>query len=104
MIGDISAAREILARLPETPLELDHGAGHCLVAAPQILRAALPLPSELSDSSRWLAGSDEQKALLTWLTAHESLLHWHEKTGIYTRGGQLLAGGSEIAWHRRVHQ
>lgn len=84
MIGDLAAAREILDRLPEKPIKLDHGAGQCLVAAPQTLRAVLPLPAQLSDSSRWLAGSEEQRSLLDWLSAHESRLHWHEKSGSYT--------------------
>lgn len=84
MIGDLAAAREILERLPEKPIKLDHGAGQCLVAAPQTLRAVLPLPAELSDSSRWLAGSDEQKALLAWLSEHEPHLRWQEESGGYT--------------------
>jgi hypothetical protein len=87
MIGDITAAREILERLPEKPIKLDHGAGQCLIAAPQTLRAALPLPAELSDSSRWLAGSDQQKALLTWLSEHERNLRWQEESGSYTAVG-----------------
>lgn len=83
MIGEVAAAGEILDRLPDKPIKLDHGAGSCLVAAPQTLRAALPLPAEFADSSRWVAGSDAQKALLAWLSTHQDRLQWDEKDGRY---------------------
>ena len=75
--------REIVDRLPAKPIKRDHGAGQCLVVAPQTPCAVLPLPAELSDSTRWLAGSDTQKALLNWLSAHETHLHWQERSGSY---------------------
>ena len=78
--------REIVDHLPAKPIKRDHGAGQCLVAAPQTLRAVLPLPPELSDSTRWLAGSDEQRALLNWLSAHEKHLQWQEMSGSYAAG------------------
>jgi hypothetical protein len=55
----------------------------CLVAAPQVLRASLPLPAELTDSTRWLAGSEEQGRLRTWLADKERALQWMNVHGVY---------------------
>jgi len=83
LIGDISAAHDIIAHLPDKPVKLDHGAGQCLVAAPQVLRATLPLPADLSDSTRWLAGSEDQTRLKAWLSANQPALRWNEKQAVY---------------------
>jgi phosphatidylglycerophosphatase C len=82
--GDLSAAFEIVEHLPAEPPVLDHGAGYCLVAPVQALKAALPtLPRELADVSRWLAGSDEQAALREWLARHGTTLRWDEHRAVY---------------------
>jgi len=83
LIGDITAAHDIIERLPDKPVKLDHGAGQCLVAAAQVLRASLPLPADLTDSTRWLEGSEEQARLKAWLAIHERALRWVEEQGVY---------------------
>lgn len=92
LTGELAAAREIVERLPRTPPRLDHGAGHCLTAAPEVLRAVLPLPPELSDSRRWLAGSHEQATLTRWLSEHEKGLSWRERDAVYVWSGEPAAG------------
>ena len=83
LTGDLAGAREVIEHLPVAPPVLDHGAGYCLVAPVQALKAALPLPRELHDSSRWLAGTSEQAALRAWLEEHRDALAWDEASGVY---------------------
>ena len=83
LTGDIAAAHDIIEHLPPKPVKLDHGAEQCLVAAPQVLRATLPLPAGLADSTRWLAGSEEHARLKAWLADHERALQWMGKQGVY---------------------
>jgi hypothetical protein len=88
LAGDVSGADEVVAHLPATPFQLDHGAGYCLMAPQQALRAALPqLPATLLDTSRWLAGSTEQAALRGWLEQHAGRLVWDEVRAVYEVGG-----------------
>jgi hypothetical protein len=63
LTGDLAAADVIVDHLPAKALRLDHGAGICLVIPLYALSAALPLPADLKDARRWLAGSAEQAAL-----------------------------------------
>lgn len=84
LTGDLSGADEVIDHLPAEPYALDHGAGYCLVAPAQALKAALPaLPGELHDTSRWLSGSSEQAALRAWLARHRSAFVWDEARAIY---------------------
>jgi hypothetical protein len=83
LTGDLTAADVILDHLPGTAVKLDHGAGICLAAPLYALSAALPLPAELKNTSRWLAGSAEQAALRAWLTKYRDRLRWLEAEGLY---------------------
>lgn len=83
LCGDLAAAETILHHLPEAPVRLDHGAGLCLVLPVHVLASALPLPRELTETRRWLAGSAEQGALRAWLAAHCGGLRWVESDGAY---------------------
>jgi hypothetical protein len=83
LIGKLDAAEVILDHLPAKAFKLDHGAGYCVVMPQTVLRTALPLPSELTDINRWLAGSIEQDQLRAWLTANRERLLWNEKDGVY---------------------
>jgi hypothetical protein len=83
LTGDLSAAGVIVDHLPAKPTKLDHGAGICLVMPLHALSTALPLPRELVDTSRWLAGSPEQAALAAWLAEHREDLRWAEAEGVY---------------------
>lgn len=87
LCGDLAAAEAILDHLPEAPIERDHGAGLCLVLPFYVLASALPLPHELADIRRWLAGSAEQGALRAWLAAHRGRLRWVEAAGAYALEG-----------------
>ena len=81
--GNISSADVIVNLLPDRPYKLDHGAGRCLVAAIYALKNALPLPAELVNTDRWIAGSPEQAALRTWLNQNRDRLRWMEVEGEY---------------------
>jgi hypothetical protein len=83
LTGDLSAAGMILDHLPIEAARLDHGAGFCLVAPLHALSAALPLPRELADTTRWLAGSREEEAIRAWLSEHGKDLQWVETDGVY---------------------
>jgi hypothetical protein len=83
LTGDLTAADVILDHFPATAYRLDHGAGICLVTPQNALKAALPLPSQLQDIDRWLAGSPEQAALRAWLTDHRDRLRWFDASGFY---------------------
>lgn len=83
LCGDLAAAETILDCLPAAPIERDHGAGLCLVLPFHVLASALPLPRELAETRRWLAGSAEQGALRAWLAAHRGRLRWVEEAGAY---------------------
>lgn len=87
--GDLPAARIIINHLLAEIPKLDHGAGFCLLTPFYALRAALPLPKDLTDTDRWLAGSAEQAALGAWLTEHASNLRWDEASGAYHLAGIL---------------
>lgn len=87
LCGDLAAAEAILDHLPAAPIERDHGAGLCLVLPFHVLAAALPLPRELAETRRWLAGSAEQGALRAWLAAHRGRLRWLEAAGAYALEG-----------------
>jgi hypothetical protein len=91
LIGDKSAARTIVDRLPPAPPRLDHGAGFCLIAAQQVLAAVLPLPAELADIQRWLAGSPEQGALRAWVDQHQDRLLWDQDAAVYKLAGATSA-------------
>jgi hypothetical protein len=83
LTGDLSAAGVILDHLPARAMKLDHGAGICLVVPLYALRTALPLPEDLTDTKRWLAGSADQTALRAWLSEHRDDLRWLEAVGEY---------------------
>jgi hypothetical protein len=83
LTGDLAAADVVLDHLPEQPAKLDHGAGYCLVAPLFALSTALPLPSEVADTSRWLAGTPEQAAIRAWLADHQHQLQWVEADATY---------------------
>src|SRR5215831_9622457 len=83
LCGDIAAAEVILDHLPVDAFKLDHGAGICLVAPLYALSATLPLPAQLKDTNRWLAGSTEQTALRAWLAEHRGKLRWVEEKAIH---------------------
>lgn len=83
LCGEIAAADVILDRLPAQPVRRDHGAGRCLVLPVQALAAVLPLPPELADSSRWLAGSPAQADMRAWLNVHRGTLRWDETGSVY---------------------
>jgi len=84
LTGDLTAADVILDHLPAEPYKLDHGAGICWVTPQYALNAALPLPADLTDTDRWLAGSPEQAALRRWLAGHRDQLQWIEADGVYS--------------------
>jgi len=82
LVGELAGADEILDHLPAARIELDHGAGYCLIVPMQALQTALPLPPDLRNA--WLvAGSDEQAALRRWLGRHRSRLVWERTSGQY---------------------
>jgi hypothetical protein len=83
LTGDLSSAGMILDHLPVKATKLDHGAGFCLVTPLHALSAALPLPRELADTTRWLAGSPEQGAIRAWVGEHGEDLRWVEADGVY---------------------
>lgn len=83
LCGEIEAADDILQRLPAVAPKRDHGAGYCAVLPQTALRACVPLPAELSDTSRWLAGSAEQAALRQWFNENRGRLKWNEQEGVY---------------------
>ena len=83
LIGDLYAASIIVDHLPAKPFKLDHGAGYCVVMPQTVLCTSLPLPAELTDINRWLAGSEVQTALRNWLKQHSGKLLWHENKGVY---------------------
>jgi hypothetical protein len=85
LCGDIAAADVILDHLPVEAFKPDHGAGICLVAPLYALSATLPLPAQLKDMNRWLAGSAEQAALRAWPAEHRGKLRWVEAKAIYCR-------------------
>lgn len=83
LTGDLVAAHVIIDQLPANAFKLDHGAGFCLVAPLHALSDALPLPADLKDTRRWVAGSVEQAALRAWLSEHRDKLRWVEADGVY---------------------
>jgi hypothetical protein len=85
--GDLAAANLILDYLPTRAVELDHGAGICLVMPLYALATALPLPANLQETKRWVRGSPEQTALRAWLAEHRDKLQWIETEGVYRRIG-----------------
>jgi hypothetical protein len=83
LTGDLAAADVILDHLPATPIELDHGAGICLVAPLFALSTSLPLPEPLTDTRRWVAGSPDQARLRGWLAEHRRDLRWADADAQY---------------------
>jgi hypothetical protein len=83
LTGDPSAADVIVDRFPAKMFDLDHGSGICLLAPFHAMSAALPLPADLKDTTRWLAGSPEQAALRQWIVRNREALHWIEKDAAY---------------------
>jgi hypothetical protein len=78
LIGEIDAADEILDALPQVPFARDHGMGHCLIAAVEILAAVVPLPAAAMPPAMWCAGSAEQAEAKAWLASHRDRLVWRE--------------------------
>jgi hypothetical protein len=83
LTGDLAAADVILDHLPVQTIELDHGAGICLVTPFYALSTVLPWPAELKYSRRWTAGSEAQAALRAWLGGHRDRLVWRRIEGVY---------------------
>ena len=83
--GDLAGADLVLENLPADTVRLDHGAGHCLLAAQEAFTACLPLPAELRDASRFTAGSTSQQQARAWLATHSDKLHWKDAEGVYGR-------------------
>lgn len=86
LTGDLAAAAVILDHLPVEAAKLDHGAGICLVMPLYALKTGLPLPAELTETNRWLAGSADQAALRAWLAENGHRLFWIEAAGVYHLG------------------
>ncbi len=83
LIGEPSAADDILDTLPPQPFARDHGMGHCLVAPVEILSIVVPLPAANVPAAQWCAGSAEQAAAKAWLATHRDRLVWRELEGDY---------------------
>jgi hypothetical protein len=83
LTGEIAAAKVIIDSLPARAFKSDHGAGYCVTAAVNSLNAALPLPADLKDTTRWLAGSPEQERLRSWFSEQKSKLRWSQAEGVY---------------------
>jgi hypothetical protein len=83
LAGDLGAAGIILDLLPAEAFKTDHGAGYCAVLPLHALSGGLPLPPDLKDTNRWLAGSPTQAALKAWLAANRDNLRWIKPDGIY---------------------
>jgi len=83
--GDISAAEQVLDRLPPEPHHVDHGSGFCFVLAQRAMAHILPLPESLKEKpgQTWLAGSQAQADVRAWLEEHRDKLRWDEKEGVY---------------------
>jgi hypothetical protein len=84
LVGDVAGAHEVLDHLPATPVRLDQGAGYCMLVPTLAMLAALPLPENLRDRARWLAGSSEEADLRAWLGQHHGRLVWDEAAGRYS--------------------
>jgi hypothetical protein len=85
LTGDLAAAEVILDNLPAKAFKLDQGAGICMVIPLYALSTALPLPTHLKNTARWVAGSAEQTALRAWLADHRDKLRWVAADGVYLR-------------------
>jgi hypothetical protein len=83
LTADLAAAEVILEQLPSEDFKLDHGAGICVLAALRVLCAALPLPTGMPRTERWLAGLPEPAMLQVWLAEHHHKLRWLETQGLY---------------------
>jgi hypothetical protein len=83
LTGDLAAANMVLDHLPAHAIEVDHGAGICLVMPLYALSTALPLPANLKETKRWVQDSPEQAALRTWLAENRERLQWNESDGRY---------------------
>jgi hypothetical protein len=83
LTGDLDAAEIIVDHLPLKSFQVDHGAGYCVVLPQSVLCTSLPLPADLTDIDRWLAGSKSQAALRTWLKTNHERLSWSEKNSVY---------------------
>lgn len=83
LTGDLNAADVILDQLPARAPRLRFGQRYCLLMPFRTLSAVLPLPPELAEPDLWLAGSQEQAALRSWLAEHRSALRWAETEGVY---------------------
>ena len=84
--GHLPASQRVLDLLPDQPYALEHGAGWCQTLPVKAFKTALPVPGNLDDTDRWLAGSPEQSALREWLTQHHGKLNWIEAEGRYQLG------------------
>ncbi|HET9960038.1 MAG TPA: hypothetical protein VFQ61_36350 [Polyangiaceae bacterium] len=85
LMGEVAAARVLIEHLPERRIQLDHGAGRCLILPLYVLQTAIPWPSEVGEARSWLAGSAEQRALSSWLDDNAARLVWIEAEGRFLR-------------------
>ncbi len=83
LTGELAAAELIVENLPVAAHQGRFGQRYCPLMPFRTLSAALPLPPDLADPDRWLAGSAEQAALRAWLTEHHDRLRWVEADGTY---------------------
>jgi hypothetical protein len=87
LTGDLAAADDIVDNLPAAAPALRYGQRYCPLMPFRTLSAALPLPPELADPDRWIAGSPEQAALRAWLAENRDRLGWMETEGEYKLKG-----------------
>ncbi len=83
LTGEISWATTVLERLPTAPPAQRFGQRYCPLMPYRTLLAVLPLPKELTNLDRWIAGSPEQAALLAWLARHGGQLQWRPAEARY---------------------
>jgi hypothetical protein len=98
LIGDLAGADTVLEQLPDAPMTRSRRLPPMVLAPAQTVSAALPLTSlELAPASAWVAGSNEQTRVRTWLHEHRSQLVWNERRAVYELLSPAAAGETSAA-------
>ena len=76
--GHAMALAQIFEHAPENPIQLDHGAGHCLQAPIRAVLRIVPIPAYLQTPEIWSRDNPLLQEFVRWYDEHRHELTWNE--------------------------
>ena len=86
--GQATALAQMIEHAPEYPIQLDHGAGHCLQAPIRAVLRIVPVPAYLQSPEIWSRDNPLLQEFVQWYDQHRHELTWNEVERKYIQSTQ----------------